>query len=232
MRSNRRIATLGLDACIDSYYQYGIISDSPTTLSRTRVIEVENTTAMVYKGEGTNILVFRGSDDPMDWKENLDVFPSRIHRPRLYESISPFRPKVEAKVHGGFYGAYKRLQPALRDVVEDTELEGDRWLLTGHSLGGAVANIAALAMHWTRDPDVVTFGSPRWGNKTACWTVNQKTRGMLRFVNNNDIVPLLPCFLGPWTHSSPRIALRGDNTNPFSAHEVFDYRVGLNRYNG
>lgn len=232
MRSNRRIATLGLSACIDSYYQYGVLSDGSAHLSRSRTVEIQNTMAMAYKGVGTNVLVFRGTDDPLDWKENLDVWPSRIHKPRLYESITPFKPRVEAKVHGGFYDAYKRLQPALRDIVEEIEEEGDRWLITGHSLGGAIANIAALAMHWSRDPDVVTFGSPRWGNKTACWIVNQKTRGMLRFINNNDIVPLLPSVVGPWVHSSPCIQLRGDNTNPISAHEVFDYRVGLNRYNG
>ena len=232
MRSNRRIADLAMAACVDSYYQYGVIATGHETYARAQTLDIDNSQVTVYQGDKINILAFRGTDDPQDWMENFDLWPAKAHRAHAYEAMRPFVPAQEAKVHGGFYKTYKRLQPPLRTIVDDLDDPDARWLLTGHSMGGAVACIAAMAMRWGHDPDVVTFGAPRWGNQHACWIANQKTRSMLRFVNNNDLVPTLPSPVGPWRHCSPAIQLHGDERNPFSAHLVFDYRVGLVRYTG
>lgn len=232
MRSNRRIADLAIAACVDSYYQYGVLATGHETYAKAVTLDIENSQVTIYQAEKTNILAFRGTDDPQDWLENFDIWPAAAHKVHSYEAMRPFVPKKAPLVHGGFYKAYKRLQPSLRDLVDRYDREDCRWLLTGHSMGGAVACIAAMAMRWELDPDVVTFGAPRWGNVHACWIANQKSRSMLRFVNNNDIVPYLPTPLGPWRHSSPAVELHGENCNPFSAHLVFDYRVGLIRYNG
>ena len=57
-------------------------------------------------------------------------------------------------------------------------------------------------------------------------------RMILRFTNGNDIVPSLPAPVGPWHHAAPAIKLSGEDAwRPIGAHSIFDYRVGLNRYN-
>ena len=231
MISNRRIASLAMAACVDSYYQYGVVAATSECVPKVATVEVDNTLLTIYANEDRRIMSFRGTDDPEDWMENLLMAPERTHKGRIYESMRPFVPSVEPKVHGGFYKAYKRLQPALRDLVDEYHEDGLRWIVTGHSLGGALANIACMSMRWERQPDLVTFGSPRWGNQHACWICSQKTRIMLRFTNNNDIVPMLPAPVGPWKHSSPPIRLHGENHGLVSSHLVFDYRVGLGRYN-
>ena len=232
MINNRRAASLALSGCIDSYYQYGVITDGFENVSKVATVESDNTLATVYSGPQRRVLAFRGTDDPQDWLENLLMRPEKKHVPSVYEAMRPFVPYRAPAVHGGFYKAYKRLRASLRDILEEYSEEGVRWLVTGHSLGGALANIACMSMAWERGPDLVTFGSPRWGNQHAAWIVSQKTRLQLRFINNNDIVPLLPAPVGPWTHSAPAIHVHGDNRGPISSHLIFDYRTGLTRYNG
>jgi hypothetical protein len=62
------------------------------------------------------------------------------------------------KVHAGFSGALKKIWPRL--VLSLGEREG-RLLYTGHSLGGALATLAATLV----SPDALyTFGSPRVGD--------------------------------------------------------------------
>ncbi|CDJ60067.1 lipase domain-containing protein, putative [Eimeria maxima] len=89
----------------------------------------------------------------------------------------------EGKVHSGFLFAFKHifkamLEDDLREVKEKSKATGKRQVLlfTGHSLGGAVAQIAAwyLANKARSLLDAgllqvrcVTFGAPAWGNEMA-----------------------------------------------------------------
>jgi triacylglycerol lipase len=60
----------------------------------------------------------------------------------------------------------------------------------GHSLGGAMATIAASRMEMSyKIKCLYTFGSPRVGNRT--WLKNCKFEHY-RFVNNNDLVTRVP----------------------------------------
>lgn len=71
-------------------------------------------------------------------------------------------------------------------------------MLTGHSLGGALATIAAIVL-----PDVkeaVTFGCPMVGDRAFCEQYQKLSLKTTRYVYRNDPVPWLPgTRLGYWT---------------------------------
>ena len=69
-----------------------------------------------------------------------------------------------------------------------------RILTTGHSLGGALALIAAVELRrqFTAPVEVHSFGAPRIGNDHLAKHVNNKVEDIYRVVHNRDLVPHLP----------------------------------------
>lgn len=88
----------------------------------------------------------------------------------------------EIKLHEGFAAEYVALKPLLdRSImprVEARSEEGWHILLTGNSMGGALATICAADLHFNRRVNrrtisLVTFGSPRTGNKEFALMINR-----------------------------------------------------------
>ena len=97
------------------------------------------------------------------------------------------------RVHVGFRNSFFELwtQQGLKDFIESKMAEMPNhsktlWL-TGHSLGAALATLAADAFVGTAQ--VYTYGSPRVGDRLFQADFAQKT---YRFVNHLDIVTNLP----------------------------------------
>jgi hypothetical protein len=67
--------------------------------------------------------------------------------------------------------------------------------ITGHSLGGALAQLAAWRLHRQFVPvhQVCTFGAPMVGNEGAAQAFDREFPGKIfRYVNAPDLVPKLP----------------------------------------
>jgi predicted lipase len=67
--------------------------------------------------------------------------------------------------------------------------------VTGHSLGGALATLAALDLRISLglpDVRVVSFGSPRVGNDIFSKWFEEEIGPHWRFTHNRDIVPSVP----------------------------------------
>lgn len=103
-----------------------------------------------------------------------------------------------ARVHSGFFGAYQALSAILAADFNQlrTQYPSYQVLFTGHSLGAAVANLAAvdlLAVHGQGSQAVLyNFGSPRVGNN-AYATYGENNVGVTyRVTHYDDIVPHLP----------------------------------------
>ena len=68
--------------------------------------------------------------------------------------------------------------------------------VTGHSLGGALATIAAMDIHdnlGIENVHTITFASPRVGNHDFAQQWNDRlAESSMRFVHENDIVPHIP----------------------------------------
>ena len=94
------------------------------------------------------------------------------------------------RVHSGFKEQYDDVASRVEDLLDRDEVKGKPLFITGHSLGGAVATIAArrlTAEH--RVAACYTYGSPRVG--TEDWVAQIKTP-IYRIVNSADPVPMVP----------------------------------------
>lgn len=94
------------------------------------------------------------------------------------------------KVHTGFSDAYEAVGQQVQAVLDRPDLADQPLLITGHSLGGALATLAAKRLtHQGGIAACYTFGSPRVGNHA--W-VGQMRTPVYRVVNAADFVTILP----------------------------------------
>ncbi|XP_020100904.1 lipase-like isoform X2 [Ananas comosus] len=137
------------------------------------------------------IVAFRGTQKSSirNWIEDLYWKQLDLHYPGM----------PEAMVHCGFYSAYHNttLRPEIINAVQSAmKLHGDvRIIVTGHSMGGALAAFCALDLtvnYGIQDIQVMTFGQPRVGNAAFASYFHKKVPQAVRVTNGNDIVPHLP----------------------------------------
>nr|VFJ96087.1 MAG: Lipase (class 3) [Candidatus Kentron sp. H]VFJ96804.1 MAG: Lipase (class 3) [Candidatus Kentron sp. H]VFK02555.1 MAG: Lipase (class 3) [Candidatus Kentron sp. H] len=99
--------------------------------------------------------------------------------------------ETEGRVHSGFQEAFGRVIEEIREKLKEEGFRELPLFITGHSLGGALATIAAkrLSSHEGGVAACYTFGSPRVGDKK--WISEIKTP-IYRLVNAADFAPMLP----------------------------------------
>jgi hypothetical protein len=95
-------------------------------------------------------------------------------------------------VHGGFLQAFTSCREEIEAAVDDTVPATLGLYITGHSLGGALAQLASVALDRANLWGCYTFGSPRVGTSGFASLVKCPN---YRIVNNWDLVPGLPL---PW----------------------------------
>ncbi|KAM4055720.1 lipase (class 3) domain-containing protein [Hirsutella rhossiliensis] len=100
-------------------------------------------------------------------------------------------------VHSGFYTALNRIRPELERAVRAERRRPDRLgfrlVITGHSLGGALATLAAVHLRNAGIPcDVYTYGAPRIGNDRLAAHVAAQRGFTARITNARDIVAAIP----------------------------------------
>jgi hypothetical protein len=103
------------------------------------------------------------------------------------------------RVHSGFKSALEDVWTALLPEIETLQTEGLKIWIAGHSLGAALATLAADRLQDVQG--LYTFGSPRIGDKgfQAHFQVQA-----YRVVNGKDIVATVPGE-GPFRHVGERV---------------------------
>ncbi|KUJ68129.1 lipase [Streptomyces albus subsp. albus] len=147
---------------------------------------LEDTQAYTMASDGMIITAFRGTE------------PAQI-RDWLSDATTPPRPGPARTgyVHYGFAEALESIFPTVKDTLAEFRDNGQTLWITGHSLGGALAMLAAARL-FLEEPrlladGVCTFGQPRTCDRELADAYNEGfKKRMLRFVNNNDIVPQMP----------------------------------------
>lgn len=169
------------------------------------------------------VVAFRGTDDPGDWI--MDVMAA----PRLtYYRDAAAATKI-VFMHRGFYMAASSVYKAVCKAVGQ-----EKFYLTGHSLGGAIALIIGYMRVTSGLPPeaIVTFGAPKAGfNAFAEALANIPVR---QYRRGNDPVPHLPLALPyfPYRHVTAPLVQCGedDTSNPFACHHIAGYAVDVTKY--
>ena len=138
------------------------------------------------------------------------------------------------KAHGGFYQAYRAMRDFVLQYLDQFHV-GQRIVICGHSLGGAIALLLAEGLRRTPDAHynilLYTYGAPRAAD--AEFTAGASTLVHHRIVNHNDPVPSVPA---PWMNTTAKLWIPGAITlfsNPLPGGLLFAaglVRVGGNPY--
>lgn len=136
----------------------------------------------------TRLLAFRGTqpDDLNDLLSDLNFPPVDW-------------PESDGQVHAGFALAARSLLLAVRQWLAAPEAAQDTLVITGHSLGAAIATLMAATL---QPALLVTLGSPRVGNATFTAALTANVRGV-RYVDCADIVTQVPPTVLGYTHAYP-----------------------------
>lgn len=160
----------------------------------------DNTQVYLCHNDDHIVVVFRGSQSPTsidglkDWlltnAVNLLVLPEG----RIGTDFAAAG--VGAKFHRGFMNALAEIWEPLFPELEAQMRAKERPLwVAGHSLGGAIALLAAWRFEraFLQVRQVFTYGAPMIGNAAAIEAINRTFAGRIfRYVNARDLVPRLP----------------------------------------
>jgi len=164
------------------------------------LVSVDNTQAYVAQNDSSIVVAFRGSESP----SSLDGFKDWLLTNAKNFLIVPagrmgtdfIAAGVGAKFHQGFIEALGEIwEPLIAKVNRAVKAKRRPVWVTGHSLGGALAQLAAWRFFRNFVPvhQVYTFGSPMIGNDAAAEAFLKTFKGKIfRFVDTRDMVPRLP----------------------------------------
>jgi len=169
------------------------------------------------------VLAIRGTSNTMEWWDDLHMSSTPFAKVanagnvaegfyRIYETLevverSADRPLADAasslKAAGGFAQQISMLVQkktasklaALGPVAPGTPAPAPSLVVTGHSLGAALATLYVLdnaANQKVHNPLACTFASPRVGNRGFVAAYNALGLTSWRIVNSQDLVPNLP----------------------------------------
>jgi triacylglycerol lipase len=165
-----------------------------------RLISVGNTQVYVAANDDHIVAAFRGTESPTtidglkDWlltdAGNLLIVPEG----RLGTDLAAAG--TGARFHQGFVRAIGDIWEPFLEAIEAEQNKNDRpiWL-TGHSLGGALALLAAwlLRRKFIAVHQVYTFGGPMIGNSDVVEAFAREfPEKVFRYVNMPDPIPKLP----------------------------------------
>jgi len=148
--------------------------------SRYRFIDRDGTQTCLIADDEKIILAFRGTEPTVlrDWATDA----------KIRKTQGP-----GGDVHRGFARALGVVLPEVEDAIEALRIKQQTLWITGHSLGGALAALAAASLRFRERPigvnGVYTFGQPRTGSQAFADHYNAALKSKtFRLVNNNDVV--------------------------------------------
>jgi pimeloyl-ACP methyl ester carboxylesterase len=136
-------------------------------------------------------LVFRGTE-PGDFRDIRTDVRASLEKVKSGDS--------KMQLHSGYLAAFNHVKPELEASL--SRLKCDQLILTGHSLGGALAIVATRLLAADSTGACYTFGAPPIG---AVDVQDGLKTPVYEIVNETDIVPRLP---NPWLSTAIAMLLR------------------------
>lgn len=230
---DKDIAALLGNCCVETYSQFEnngaftipsgfqLVTDfEAVALDKRRLF------GFILESEKYIIIAFRGTRTDREWIADF-----------TFEQV-PF-PYVRSgvEVHAGFFSIYQSCRETI--FYHLAKLSQTKPLLvTGHSLGGALATLFTLdSLHSTAftNSSLYTFGAPKVGNKLFKKLFNDVVNTSFRFVNLYDIVPLLPpTFVQnkkepAYFHTKSLISFSYDTGSLLENHTMQAYQHGIRK---
>uniref|UniRef100_A0A803LIF2 Fungal lipase-type domain-containing protein n=1 Tax=Chenopodium quinoa TaxID=63459 RepID=A0A803LIF2_CHEQI len=184
---------------------------SPVKTSWIGYVAVCNDKAMIdHLGRREVVIALRGTATCLEWLENLRATLAPVPGSTSInnDNMDPRDLDGPPMVESGFLSLYTSgtdMWPSLQDsirmeVSRILELYQDKQPLsitiTGHSLGAALATLAAYDIKTTFDRapllTVISFGGPRVGNQSFRSLVDKQGTKILRVVNPSDLITKVP----------------------------------------
>jgi predicted lipase len=165
----------------------------------------------------TLVISCRGTESTQDIWSDLQFWQDTLYDVYYHNNYHKYRDIYKKPcLHTGFYNQYNTLKYIIykhiheylyqvKDGNKERKLNNKitpRVVFTGHSLGGALATIAATCMsvqfmeYTNLIVECHTFGSPRVGNQSFINIFNRFVHVSNRYVNDLDPVPMIPRFPG------------------------------------
>jgi triacylglycerol lipase len=171
----------------------------------------------------TVIVSFRGTETPEEWLKDFDSLT--VPFPDI---------PVSGLVHQGFNAVYQTIRDSVIAGVTTAKVNATSMWITGHSLGAAIALLAAIDFAKNAVPPLVsqiyTFAGPRVGDATFTNLFDAAIPVCYRVVNRWDIVPQLP---PPplFVHVGQTVDIDGGFTLDLArAHSLLEsYKTGLQK---
>lgn len=180
--------------CVSKINQWNCISCNPEINNLDVIIETRGTRVLMgYNKDFDSIFIsYRGSSDILNWIDNLH-----------FNKIKPYLYYSEVEVEKGFYqefnSSYHDIKIELPKLVN--KYNNNKLLITGHSAGASMGTLLYFQLIYDsfynyQFPYLVTFGSPRVGNKEFVNRIinYQKIKDTIsyRVTHYYDMVPHVP----------------------------------------
>jgi len=173
--------------------------------------------------EKTALVAFRGTQTVQEWIADVDAI-----------AVPYLAVPGAGLVHMGFQLVYEHVRKNTAQILVNGCAGAQRILVTGHSLGGALAVLAAYDIAKNsplgKTPEVYTLAGPRTGAPDFAGKFNAQIKTCERVVNFMDMVPQVP--LPPvYEHVGEAININGGfrPLDPAYAHALTTYLAGLHK---
>jgi len=161
---------------------------------------------LIDRAQQKVFIVFRGTSSKQDMLTDIDFIQDKT---KIKDE--------DCRIHNGFLSAYDSIKLKLFCLPFE-KWDDYQIFICGHSLGGALATVCAAYLPTESPIFLITFGSPRVGDKRFVDIVNKKVKQYLRFVHGYDLVTSIPKI--NYKHAGTEIRL-DDNGKQISYFNVF-----------
>ncbi|MAU24042.1 MAG: hypothetical protein CL706_01350 [Chloroflexi bacterium] len=130
-------------------------------------------------------------------------------------------------VHRGFDSEYDRFRNTMLEIINDKK--PSKIIVSGHSLGSALATLSALdlSMNYGYDVSLVSMGGPRVGNKEYRELMDNYVKDNYRIYIPEDPIINIPGSLKDYEHSGFAFGINPDGTHN---SEINIDNFGFNAY--
>lgn len=152
------------------------------------------------------IVVIRGTESGLDWLADFEFVLKSFHE-------VPNGGKTEI----GFSNLYRSMKIEYEDpgmpgesliAQLDRLPAGTKLVVTGHSLGSSLAILHAFVAGSKQiDVELITFASPRVGNRAFVDAFERMNIKNTRIFNHPDIVPKVPAEIAGYHHIEPGVEI-------------------------